>query len=192
MVQRLALAKATVGQAGHSDAVVVAADTVVALSGETGPSLPRGANRCGEGCLVLGKPRDPEDAVHMLRLLRGRPHTVHSGLVAVWGERRVILSAQTTVWMREYSDAEIAAYVATGDPLDKAAAYAIQNNPFRLVERIDGCYANVMGLPLCHLYRAFRALGLPSAPPDRACQNALVIECPVAQSILTESLGYSN
>jgi predicted house-cleaning NTP pyrophosphatase (Maf/HAM1 superfamily) len=93
--------------------------------------------------------------------------------------------ATTTVRMRDYSDAEIAAYVATGDPFDKAASYAIQHNGFRPVARIDGCQANVMGLPLCHLYVALCEFGIALDEPDRACQRHLEIVCPVAREILS-------
>jgi septum formation protein len=86
--------------------------------------------------------------------------------------------------MRDYTDAEITAYVATSDPLDKAAAYAIQHDSFHPVAQIDGCQANVMGLPLCHLYLALREFGVAVNTPDGACQEHLRIACPVARDIL--------
>ena len=87
--------------------------------------------------------------------------------------------------MRMYSDAEIEAYIATGDPFDKAGAYAIQHPEFRPVVRIDNCYASVMGLPLCHLARALRRLNV-SWPNDIAaeCQRLNAYDCPVFETIL--------
>ena len=172
LVNRLARAKAEIGARKFAprDAIVIAADTIVSIDGA-----------------ILGKPVDSNDAVRMLKVLRNRPHIVYSGLTVRRGAQAITQVATTTVHMRDYSDAEIADYVATGDPLDKAAAYAIQHNGFRPVARIDGCHANVMGLPLCHLYRALKTFGVPIIEPDLACQAHLKIECVVARSILTES-----
>lgn len=113
--------------------LVVAADTIVTLDNE-----------------ILGKPHDDAHAVQMLRSLKSRPHIVHSGVtVAEMGTGRAAIHlSSTTVWMRDYTEAEIEAYVGTGDPLDKAGAYAIQHAEFRPVARIEGCYSGVMGLPL--------------------------------------------
>jgi septum formation protein len=115
------------------NSLVVAADTVVVLDDE-----------------ILGKPRDAVDAKQMLYRLRGVAHTVYSGITVVETSsgRATIHLSTTTVWMRDYSDAEIDAYVATGDPLDKAGAYAIQHIGFQPVARIEGCFTGVMGLPL--------------------------------------------
>ncbi len=168
LVWRLSRAKAALGVHKSPDALIVAADTLVALDGA-----------------ILGKPKDSADATRMLQRLRARAHVVYSGVTVAQGARQITQVVTTTVWMREYSDAEIAAYVATGDPLDKAAAYAIQHAAFHPVARIDGCHANVMGLPLCHLYRALKAFGVAVAEPDRACQAHLKIVCPVARGILS-------
>ncbi len=166
LVTRLARAKVRSGiaNAGRPDAIVVAADTVVALDNQ-----------------ILGKPCDPEDAVRMLRALRGRAHVVHSGIAVAQGEREVMQMAQTIVWMRDYSDEEIAAYVATGDPLDKAAAYAIQHPEFHPVARIEGCYANVMGLPLCRVYLGLKAFGVQ--PSERALTSYFEADCPTAKQL---------
>jgi len=169
LVRRLSRAKAAIGARDFHDAIVIGADTIVWLDHT-----------------IIGKPKDAEDAMRMLKFLRARPHVVYSGVTVKQGERALTQVATTTVWMRDYSDAEIAAYVATGDPLDKAAAYAIQHDHFRPVARIDGCHANVMGLPLCHLYRALKAFGVTLAEPDRACQAHLGIVCPVAREILSQ------
>jgi septum formation protein len=116
--------------------LVITADTTVLLEGES-----------------LGKPRDKAHAAELLRTLRGRWHHVITGVV-VSGEiegKRVMQSASCTtpVLMRDYSEAEIAAYVASGDSMDKAGGYGIQHPGFQPTERIDGCYLNVVGLPLC-------------------------------------------
>jgi septum formation protein len=167
LVRRLSRAKAALAAQPFSDSIILAADTVVSIDGA-----------------ILGKPRDADDARRMLRLLRGRAHTVFSGVTVARGARQITQIATTSVWMRDYADSEIAAYVATGDPLDKAAAYAIQHDGFRPVARIEGCHANVMGLPLCHLYRALKEFRSAVAKPDRACQAHLQIICPVAREIL--------
>jgi septum formation protein len=104
---------------------------------------------------VLGKPADAASARAMLTDLRGRPHRVLTGLTLAQGDRIVWSSVvQTTVWMREYADDEIEQYVASGRPLDKAGAYGIQDGELRPVTRIEGCYTNVVGLPLCEVRRA--------------------------------------
>jgi predicted house-cleaning NTP pyrophosphatase (Maf/HAM1 superfamily) len=193
LVRRLARAKLRGGRANDPEALVVAADTVVALdvAPDMPGKLPAGASQCGADCIVLGKPQDSQDAIEMLRLLRDRAHQVFTGLSVASGNREVIQVAKTTVWMRDYTDTEIEAYVRTGDPLDKAAAYAIQNHAFHPVSHIEGCYANVMGLPLCHLYQAFKILGISVGPPARLCQDHLETECPVTQEIINHVSGYS-
>ncbi len=132
----------------RSDALVIASDTVVALGGE-----------------VLGKPADAAEATRMLRRLRGQGHDVFSGVAVAHAGRVRDGVVATQVWMRDYSDEEIAAYVATGDPLDKAGAYAIQHAVFKPVARLVGCYANVVGLPLCLVVHLVREAGL-SLPPS--------------------------
>ncbi|MEW5719304.1 MAG: Maf family protein [Chloroflexota bacterium] len=171
LVRRLSRAKAEIGARDFADALVIGADTIVWLDHT-----------------IIGKPRDPDDAARMLKQLRARPHVVYSGVTAKQGARALTQVATTTVTMRDYADAEIAAYVATGDPLDKAAAYAIQHDHFHPVARIDGCHTNVMGLPLCHLYRALKTFGVALAEPDRACQAHLEIVCPVARAILNQDI----
>jgi MAF protein len=123
--------------------LIVGADTVVTQGGE-----------------MFGKPTDPADAVRMLRTLRGEVHTVVSAVAVVeaGSGRAVIRLSSTLVSMRDYSDAEIEAYVAGGDPLDKAGAYAIQHAGFHPVAHIEGCYTGVVGLPLGALLRALWSL----------------------------------
>ncbi len=149
MVVRLSQVKAqSIGDA-RCDELVIAADTVVALDGK-----------------VLGKPADPDEAAYMLRLLRGRTHNVYSGISA-WhpvSERLVSELANSAVWMRDYGDDEIARYVDSGDPMDKAGAYAIQHPVFDPVARVEGCWLSVMGFPLCHLGRALAQFGVSTEP----------------------------
>ncbi|MGD8624950.1 MAG: Maf family protein [Anaerolineae bacterium] len=171
MVLRVSRDKAlAAGQIGH-DELVIAADTVVVLDGH-----------------ILGKPADAAQAGKMLRLLRNRSHLVYTG-VAVWhGRRRRMVQelGESVVWMRNYGDDEIATYVDSGDPMDKAGAYAIQHRGFQPVARIDGCWLNVMGLPLCHLARALASFGLsvPANVPG-ACQAFNQHECKVSFSGLS-------
>lgn len=171
MVVRLAQAKAHAACASGAQGLIVAADTAVCLDGE-----------------VLGKPRDATEAIAILCRLRGRSHLVFSSVALLHAPSRQMRTelVQSTVWMRDYSNAEIAAYVASGDPLDKAGAYAIQYADFAPVARIEGCYANVMGLPLCHLYRVLREFGVaPNETPVAACDRFNRRKCDVAEQILS-------
>jgi septum formation protein len=147
LVARLSLEKALVVAAVRPGAVVIGADTIVTLDGE-----------------LLGKPEGPAEAAAMLRRLRSRAHVVYTGIAVCPPSGGTPLSAvvASTVWMRAYSEDEIAAYVASGDPLDKAGAYAIQNESFHPVERMHGCYAGVMGLPLQALADLMARVGIRS------------------------------
>jgi len=170
-VLRMSQAKAHAAHDARDDELVIAADTIVVLDGR-----------------VLGKPADPEDAARMLRDLRGRSHQVYSA-VSVWhpATRRLISElAESRVWMRDYSDDEIAAYVASGDPLDKAGAYAIQHPEFDPVTQVEGCWLAVVGFPLCHLGRALAHFGVevPSNVPG-ACRAFSQRECTVSPSIVS-------
>jgi septum formation protein len=163
MVGRLAQCKARAAELGPGE-LLLAADTTVELDGK-----------------VLGKPVDEADAHRMLEALRGRPHTVHSAIVLRAAGREHVELVTTAVIMRPYTKAELAAYLASGSPMDKAGAYGIQDEPFAPCERIAGCYLNVMGLPLCHVARALLAWGvaLPHLPPPY-CAGVLGYACPVA------------
>ncbi len=143
MVSRLSKAKAEEVADRAGDAVVLAADTQVVLDGES-----------------LGKPADGDDAVRMLEALRGRSHVVVTGVTLLdAGRGRMRTSVRPSdVTMRRYSDAEIWAYVATGDPLDKAGAYAVQHGEFRPAS-VRGCYLNVVGLPLCDVVSLADGMG---------------------------------
>ena len=140
-----------------------------------------------DGDEVLGKPADAAEAIRMLRQLRSRSHRVFTGLAAlVVGTGQLLTDlCVTDVPMRDYSDMEIESYVASGDPMDKAGAYGIQHAGFHPVSHLQGCYASVMGLPLCHLVRLLGRLELPAKPglPER-CQSHLKYACPVSTAIL--------
>jgi septum formation protein len=168
-VLRLAESKARTAAGSGTAQLVLAADTTVVDAGS-----------------ILGKPRHAAEARDMLRRLRGRSHQVFTALALLpaSGERMSTDLCVTDVPMRAYSEAEIEAYVASGDPLDKAGAYAIQHPGFRPVESLAGCYANVVGLPLCHLANMLFKLGLPvRADLPHVCQSALGYPCPVYQQI---------
>jgi len=169
-VLRLAETKARTATA-LSDQIILAADTAVV-----------------DGDEILGKPKDNADAVRMLTRLRGHPHQVYTGLALLRMSDGLLLKdlCVTDVPMRDYSDDEIRAYVETGDPLDKAGAYAIQHPQFRPVASMDGCYASVMGLPMCHVVRLMRQMEFtPNADVPANCQVLLEYQCPVSSSILS-------
>lgn len=102
---------------------------------------------------ILGKPESNDDAARMLRLLSGRTHRVITGVALVTAKSVEAAAEVTSVWFRDVSDAEIAAYVATGEPMDKAGAYAIQGRAARWIPRVEGCYFNVVGLPIALVTR---------------------------------------
>jgi MAF protein len=137
--------------------------------------------------IFLGKPEDEKDALRMLQQLRGHTHQVYTGIIVQYGRNQQILKdlCVSQVPMRTYDEAEIQAYIASQDPLDKAGAYAIQSPEFHPVDNFSGCYASVMGLPLCHLARLLRKLEL-SLETDIAekCQENLDYICPIYMDVL--------
>jgi MAF protein len=138
---------------------------------------------------ILGKPTDRDDAKRILKDLAGRSHRVITSLVIVDSARGTthVDLCETAVPMRNYSRDEIDEYVDTGSPMDKAGAYGIQDNEFHPVETgsMIGCYANVMGLPLCHLTRSMKKNGLqPPTDVPEACQSFTKYRCKVYQDIL--------
>ena len=136
-------AEETAHRVNDPTAVILAADTLVELDGE-----------------VLGKPGASERARAMLRALSGREHRVWSGVCIREGERSLAESECTAVRFRTLSDAEIEAYIATGEPLDKAGAYGYQGLASLFVERIEGDFFNVMGLPVCRVGQMLREFGI--------------------------------
>lgn len=177
-VLRLAQAKAlAVAEKADPDSIIIGSDTSVI-----------------DGDEILGKPKDQNDAERMLKQLRGRIHQVYTAVAVyrVHDGKMLTELCITDVPMRAYSDVEIQAYVQTGDPMDKAGAYAIQHPDFQPVESMRGCYASVMGLPMCHVTRMLQKLGIhtePSANMPMACQKLLSYQCPVSSAILR---GESN
>ncbi len=165
LAQRLAASKArAVRDALAAPALIIAADTVVALD-----------------AAIMGKPRDAADARSMLSALRGRDHHVMSAVSVLdnrTGMQRSVVN-DTRVTMRSYTNDEIDAYIATGDPFDKAGGYAIQHAGFHPVTALDGCFAGVMGLPLADLSTLLAGFGvvlttaLPPISRDAGCVDVL-------------------
>lgn len=144
LVETLARRKAEAVRAKcTAQALVIAADTVVALDGS-----------------ILGKPHSRAEATAMLAALSGREHAVYTGLTVLQGDRSVTEHERTAVTFRPLTQAEIAAYVSTGEPMDKAGAYGIQGLGALLVRGITGDYFNVMGLPVCRLGRVLAQFGI--------------------------------
>lgn len=163
-VERLAREKVcAIAARSLSGGVVVGADTTVVIDGE-----------------ILGKPAHAEEARAMLTRLRGRAHQVYTGIAALRVSDGELLSevVVTDVPMRAYSDDEIERYIQSGDPMDKAGAYGIQNPDFQPAANMEGCYASVMGLPLCSLARLLARLELPPcADVAGNCQATLAYHC---------------
>jgi len=156
--------------------LVIAADTIVV-----------------DGSDILGKPADRQAAIDMLHRLRGRAHVVCTALVVynlVTRQQECDLCT-SHVPMRSYTDAEIERYVDSGDPMDKAGAYAVQHKGFHPVEAFTGCYASVMGFPLCHVTRTLKKFGVqPQVDVPAACQSCLEYRCPIHEAVLKgENIG---
>jgi len=139
-VNRIARRKAEATQP-ESGEIILAADTTVTVDGQ-----------------ILAKPEDARDAGRMLRMLSGRCHEVLTGICLRSASRTIEDRAETRVWFAPLSRQEIDDYVASGEPVDKAGAYAIQGLASRFVTRLDGCYFNVMGLPVSLVYRHLREM----------------------------------
>ena len=168
-------ARATATARADADQIVLAADTAVV-----------------DGADILGKPKSSEDAIAMLRRLRGHVHQVYTGIALFHSRDGLLLKdlCVTDVPMRDYSDEEIYAYVQTGDPLDKAGAYAIQHPQFQpvAIENLEGCYASVMGLPVCHVIRLMRMMDIqPETDFFLSCETLLEYQCPVSDMIAGRS-----
>ena len=144
LVARLAEKKASEVASRFPEATVIGSDTVVELDGE-----------------ILGKPHSKEEAAEMLRALSGRSHRVLTGVTVMGPKGTETHCEETSVVFREMSQAEINWYVATGEPMDKAGAYGIQGYAAIFIEKIDGDYYNVMGLPVCQVGLMLRRAGIP-------------------------------
>ena len=141
--ERLAREKALAVACQRPHDFVLGADTVVAVDGQ-----------------VLGKPSDAADAARMLRMLSGRAHQVITGVCLVAGGQSSVASETTLVTVSEITDQDIADYVASGEPMDKAGAYAIQGIASRWIPRVEGDYSNVVGLPIALVWRMLRQAGV--------------------------------
>ncbi len=168
IAKNLALAKAMEVAPAALGSLIVAADTLVVFNGQ-----------------VFGKPSDPTEAETMLLRLRGRTHQVVTGLAVAdsSSERYRVLSKTSSVTMRPYIIEEIRRFVASGNSLDKAGAYAVQDPVFKPALRVEGCYLNVVGLPLCTLVETLKELGLraklkPGWRPTDECR-----ECPLLEHL---------
>ncbi|MBR3835642.1 MAG: septum formation inhibitor Maf [Clostridia bacterium] len=140
VVMSLALQKAQAVSKDNADCIVIGSDTVVALDG-----------------VILGKPKDEENAREMLIALSGRSHTVYTGVAIIHGEKTKSFCEATEVVFNELSQEEILNYIATKEPMDKAGAYGIQGKGCVLVEKIVGDYFNVVGLPVSRLYKELKS-----------------------------------
>ena len=127
----------------NAEDVVIAADTIVVCDGK-----------------ILGKPKDEADALQMLMSLQGRQHTVCTGVTVRQGDKIITESESTEVYFRSATEAELRSYIATGEPMDKAGSYGIQEKGALLVEKINGDFFNVMGLPVLRLSRMLEKFGL--------------------------------
>ena len=134
-VEHLAIEKASAVLALRPGTTVIGADTTVVIDGQ-----------------MLGKPADAQDATDMLRLLQGRPHDVFTGVAVASASGVLAAVAHTRVWFRVMTDEDISWYVASGQPMDKAGAYGIQGLASRFIDRIDGSYTNVVGLPVAVVF----------------------------------------
>jgi len=167
-VLRLAVEKAAACQT-DLPGLILAADTIVV-----------------ENDRLLGKPEDPADAIRMLQQLRGHTHNVMTAIALFDREANRVGQelCVTEVLMRGYTDEEVTAYVKSGDPLDKAGAYAIQHKGFHPVEDFHGCFASVMGLPLCHLRRLAARFDLTAASTlVEDCERVNHYVCPIYRQV---------
>ena len=141
-VETVALAKARMIRHSFSGDLILGADTAVFCEGD-----------------ALGKPRDKKEAAEMLARLSGQVHTVVTGVALINGTKEITEREITKVWMRRLDEEEIEAYVMSGDPMDKAGAYGIQGKAAVFVEKIEGCYFNVVGMPLTRVAAMLQAEG---------------------------------
>ncbi len=176
-VRRVAQLKSRgdLGRASGSD-IIISADTIVVFAGR-----------------ILGKPKDAPDAVAMLTAMRAREHWVMTAIAVRRAdqENARLELCRSKVRMRAYSDAEIQSYVDSGDALDKAGAYAIQDRAFHPAESFAGCMASVMGMPLCHLERLLRRdADYEWTDWPSICQKKLEYTCPITSRVMAgEDVG---
>lgn len=138
----------------RKNALILGADTVVYANGE-----------------ILGKPKDRADAARMLKMLEGTTHEVYSGIALVRADGTVSTAECTTVHFAEMTDAEIDAYVASGEPMDKAGSYAVQGICSMWIDGIEGCHFNVIGLPIRKMYKTLCDMGIDPMTLRRTAEN---------------------
>ena len=182
VARELALAKARAAAVGHAKGRFIGADTVV----EAPPTEPEGA-----GGRVLGKPSDAQDAAEMLRALRGREHRVVTALAVVDAAtgREEAADCVSRVVMRDYGEAEIAAYVESGAPFDKAGAYGVQDAEFAPAAEVRGCYLNVVGLPVCALFELLDRFGARPAVDGSPAGWPPLMRCPACAKQARRAAG---
>ena len=165
LAHRIAIAKAEAVAQLCPNSHVLAADTLVCLGGR-----------------IFGKPADEQEARNMLIALRGKPHRVVTGIALVPPRPAdpIVAHVNTSVLMRPYTDAEIDAYVAGGSPMDKAGAYGIQDTDFHPAAPVNGCYFNVVGLPLCAASEMLRQVGFPPVVDLDVASACISHRCPFA------------
>ncbi len=165
LAHRIALAKAEAVAKLRPEAHILAADTIVCLSSR-----------------VFGKPQDQREAREMLVALRGKPHRVVTGIALLppHPSDPIVAHVNTSVLMRPYTNEEIEAYIATGSPMDKAGAYGIQDTGFHPAAPVNGCYYNVVGLPLCAASEMLRQVGFPPVVDLAAASACVSHRCPFA------------
>lgn len=172
---RLAAGKAQKRDSSLTEnAIIIAADTTVAYQG-----------------YILGKPESRQEAIEMLTTLRNKSHQVFTGIAVLFpGDSDPVTElVKTDVPMRDYNDDEMLAYIDSGEPFDKAGAYGIQHQGFHPVDIMEGCFANVMGFPLCHLARILIKNQIQfSADIAASCQEYNQYQCPVFAAILQGEL----
>ena len=143
LASKLAHEKATAvaGEVGATELPIVAADTLVEINGE-----------------ILGKPKSEDDARRMLKMLSGNPHYVHTGISVILKGKEINITDSAKVFFRDIDEEEIEAYIASKEPFDKAGAYGIQGKAGAFVERIEGDFFSIMGLPICAVTKALKEL----------------------------------
>ncbi len=187
-VRRLSLGKAEdvlhcLSSRNREGKLIIAADTAVVVQKQKINSI------TGFQAKILGKPLDRYEAESMLRHLRARQHEVFTALTVIRAVDEKVRTEviKSIVTMRDFTDEEMLAYISSGDPLDKAGAYAIQHTGFHPVVNFQGCYANVMGLPICQLSRLltqFEVSAETSIP--EACQEYLNYTCPIYHQVMQQ------
>lgn len=190
-------ARLSINRQNEAGDVIVSADTTVVLqlnekdqdAARVLPEFRHVERESSSHYIILGKPADAQQAERILRILRNRTHQVYTGITVLRiadGFTQSIVCI-TDVPMRDYPDDEMVAYIASGDPFDKAGAYAIQHRGFHPAQQLHGCYANVMGLPVCHLSVLLTKFHYPQGSGiAEQCLKAFDYACPISAQVLAQ------